>query len=40
MMPTKTTLKAVGWTLATLALLNQFEATRGIVTGSGKKFFN
>lgn len=39
MMPTKTTMKAVGWTLATLVLLSQFEATRGVVAGGGKRFF-
>lgn len=39
-MPTKTTLKAVGWTLAAIIAMNQFEATRGLVAGGGKRFFN
>lgn len=40
MMPTKTTLKAVAWTLGTIMVLNQFDATRGVVTGGGRRFFN
>lgn len=39
-MPTKTTLKAVGWTIAILVAMNQLDATRGLVTGGGKRFFN
>lgn len=38
MMPTKTTIKAMAWTLGVIVAMNQFDATRGLVTGGGKRF--
>lgn len=39
-MPTKTTLKAVGWTLAVIVAMNQFDATSSLIGSGGKRFFN